>query len=44
MLGAALPGLPGLTFGRTNNISWGITAAVTDISDLYKEKIVGEKY
>jgi len=42
--GASMAGIPCVLFGRTNNITWGITAAITDTSDLYKEKIEGEKY
>jgi len=39
-----MAGFPGIVFGRTGNIAWGITAADTDTSDLYKEKIEGDKY
>lgn len=39
MTGAALAGLPTIIFGRTQNISWGMTAAVSDTSDLFKETI-----
>lgn len=42
--GASMAGIPLIMFGRTNNITWGITAAVTDTSDLYKEKIEDGKY
>lgn len=34
-----MAGLPLVQIGRTTNITWGVTAAVTDTSDLYKEKI-----
>lgn len=32
--------------GRTKNVTWGITAAVTDTSDLFKEHLDenGENY
>jgi len=33
-----MPGIPLVLIGRTENISWGITAALTDVSDLYREK------
>jgi len=37
--GGSNPGIPTILIGRTKNISWGITAALTDISDLYREEI-----
>lgn len=36
--GANIPGIPMIHIGRSKNFSWGITAPVDDISDLYKEK------
>lgn len=39
-----MAGIPFIIFGRTNNLTWGITNAITDTSDLYKEKIEGENY
>lgn len=28
-----------ILFGRTNEITWGITAAMTDTSDVYREHL-----
>jgi len=39
MVGSSSPGIPLVLIGRTRHISWGITAAVTDVSDLFREKI-----
>ena len=38
-MGASVPGMPMVLIGRTKYIAWGITAAMTDVSDLFKEKI-----
>jgi len=37
MSGASIPGIPLVQIGRTKDMSWGITAPVDDISDLFKE-------
>ena len=37
--GSSNPGIPLILIGRTKNVSWGITAALTDVSDLFREKI-----
>lgn len=37
--GATHPGTPYHMFGTTPYMSWAITSALTDLSDLYKEKI-----
>jgi acyl-homoserine lactone acylase PvdQ len=44
--GAQHPGVPGISIGRSKHISWGLTAALSDVSDLYREKIddSGTKY
>jgi penicillin amidase len=39
MVGSSMPGLPFIIIGKTKNISWGITASVTDITDLFKEQL-----
>ena len=39
-----MPGVPFILIGRTKDISWGITAALADVADLYREKIIGNKY
>ena len=37
MAGSSNPGVPGVLIGRTQHLSWGITAALSDVSDLFKE-------
>jgi acyl-homoserine lactone acylase PvdQ len=39
MAGASHPGTPGIQMGKTKHISYGITAALADVSDLWKETI-----
>lgn len=39
MAGASMPGVPMILIGRSKDISWGITAACTDVTDLYEEYI-----
>jgi penicillin amidase len=39
-----MPGVPLVLIGRTRHVSWGITASLTDVSDLYREKIRGDYY
>lgn len=39
MIGSSMPGLPLVIIGRTKYISWGITASVTDIADLFREQL-----
>lgn len=39
-----MPGVPLVLIGRTRHVSWGITASLTDVSDLYREKISGDHY
>ena len=39
MSGSSNPGIPFILIGRTNHISWGATAALTDVSDLFRETI-----
>lgn len=38
-IGASLVGVPGIAMGRTKDITWGLTAAVADNSDLWKEEL-----
>ena len=38
-VGASLVGMPGLGMGRTKNITWGLTAAIVDNSDLWEEEL-----
>lgn len=46
VVGSAHPGVPGLLFGKSPFVSWAITSALTDLSDLFKENISedGSKY
>jgi acyl-homoserine lactone acylase PvdQ len=44
LLGGSLPGLPFFSYGRSGGYSWGATALNPDNSDLYVEKIDGDKY
>ena len=42
--GAALPGLPGVTFGQNNDVVWTFTNAMADVLDLFVERIEGDRY
>ena len=42
--GAALPGLPGITFGQNNDLVWTFTNAMADVLDLFVERIDGDTY
>ena len=37
MAGSSHAGIPLILIGRTSKISWGMTAALTDVSDLFRE-------
>ena len=37
--GASLVGVPGISMGRTEHLTWGLTAAIVDNSDLWEEEI-----
>ena len=39
VVGAALPGVPGVTIGHNERIAWGITALQFDNMDLYSESL-----
>jgi penicillin G amidase len=39
VIGATLPGLPGVVLGRTAGVAWGFTNAGPDVQDLYLEHI-----
>jgi len=41
--GVTLPGLPGVTLGRSEHVAWGFTNLTADVEDLYRETIVGGK-
>ncbi len=38
VVGASLPGTPGVVIGHNETIAWSITAALTDVQDLYLEQ------
>jgi penicillin amidase len=37
--GASIPGMPGILLGHNRSIAWGITAAVCDDVEIYREKL-----
>ena len=39
VIGATLPGLPGVILGRTAKVAWGFTNTGPDVQDLYLEQI-----
>ena len=39
LVGATLPGLPFVVFGRSDFLQWGLTASHSDVVDLYRERI-----
>lgn len=39
VIGASLPGVPGIILGRNDRIAWGFTNTGSDVQDLYVEKI-----
>jgi len=44
LIGSMMPGLPFFISGRNNHVAFGPTALMADISDLFEEKIEGDKY
>ena len=47
VIGATLPGVPAIAYGRTEDIAWGLTATQLDDIDIFIEKLVEddeEKY
>jgi len=42
--GGSWPGVPLILIGRSNHLSWGSTASMTDVSDLFKENVKGNQY
>ena len=38
VVGASLPGTPGVVIGHNEEITWSVTAALTDVQDLYVER------
>ena len=39
VIGAIMPGVPGVAIGTSKTTSWGITAPLSDSSDLWQEKL-----
>jgi penicillin amidase len=39
VIGATLPGIPGVVLGRNDRIAWGFTNTGTDVQDLFIERI-----
>jgi penicillin amidase len=39
VIGASLPGMPGVLVGRNDRIAWGFTSTGADVQDLYLEKL-----
>ncbi|MDB5761760.1 MAG: penicillin acylase family protein [Herminiimonas sp.] len=39
VIGATLPGIPGIVLGRNDRIAWGFTNTAPDVQDLYIERI-----
>ena len=39
VIGATLPGLPGVVLGRNDRVAWGITNTGADQQDLYLERL-----
>ena len=44
MVGGSTPGFPLFTYARSTYVSFGATALNPDITDLFIEKIEGDKY
>ena len=39
VIGASIPGIPGIVLGRNDKIAWGFTNTAPDVQDLYVERI-----
>lgn len=44
MAGGSIPGLPIFTYARSKYASWGVTALNPDVTDIFVEKVEGDKY
>jgi len=42
--GASLPGMPGIYMGQNNDVCWTFTNVMSDVQDLFVERIEGERY
>ncbi len=43
VIGATLPGIPAIAFGRNADIAWGLTATQLDDIDIFIEKLYGDE-
>ena len=41
--GTTHPGIPLFMFGKTKHMTWAITSGLSDLSDLYREKLNPER-
>ena len=39
VIGASLPGLPGIVLGHNDRVAWGFTNTASDVQDLYVEEV-----
>lgn len=39
LIGGSYPGTPGVVLGKSDYLSWSMTAPLNDNSDIYKEKL-----
>ena len=44
VIGAAMPGVPWILLGRTETFAFANTAARTDVTDLFLERVEGDQY
>jgi penicillin amidase len=42
--GASLPGMPGVYMGQNNDVCWTFTNVMSDVQDLFVERVEGESY
>ncbi|WP_370618002.1 penicillin acylase family protein [Mumia sp. Pv 4-285] len=42
--GFTFSGMPGVVIGHNGDIAWGLTTMYADVTDLYVERIVGDRY
>jgi penicillin amidase len=42
--GASIPGLPGISLGKNNDVAFAFTNVMADVEDLFVERIEGETY
>jgi len=43
VIGATLPGIPAIAFGRNESVAWGLTATQLDDIDIFIEKLYGDE-